>query len=42
MATDDEMRATNVTTFNTLLDEGGVRSEEIKRLRDPCQRLKDI
>ena len=26
------MRTTRVTTFNTLLDEGGVRSEEMKRL----------
>ena len=33
MATDDGMRATRVTTFNTLLDEEGVCSEEIKRLR---------
>ena len=33
MATGDEMRATRVTIFNTLLDEEGVRSEEIKRLR---------
>ena len=33
MATDDEMRATRVMTLDTLLDEEGVRSEEIKRLR---------
>ena len=33
MATDDELQATHVTEFNTLLDEEGVTSEEIKRLR---------
>ena len=32
MATGDEMRASCATTFNTLLDEEGVRSEEIKHL----------
>ena len=30
---DDEMRSTRATTINTLLDEEGVRSEEVKRLR---------
>ena len=33
MATDDELQAAHVTEFNTLLDEEGVSSEEIKRLR---------
>ena len=33
MATDDELRATRVTTLNTSLDEEGIRLEEIKRLR---------
>ena len=33
MTTGDEMRASRATTFNTLLDEEGVRSEKKKRLR---------
>ena len=40
MATDDGMRATRVTTFNTLLDEEGVRSDEIKRLRGSVSAFK--
>ena len=40
MATDDGMQATRVMTFNTLLDEEGVRSEEIKRLRGSVSAFK--
>ena len=40
MATDDERRATRVTTFNTLSDEEGVRLEEIKRLRGSVSAFK--
>ena len=40
MATDDKMQATHVATFNTLLDEEGVRSEEIKRLRGSVSAFK--
>ena len=40
MATDDERRATRVTTFNTLSDEEGVRLEENKRLRGSVSAFK--
>ena len=40
MATDDELQATPVTTFNTLLDEEGVSSEEIKQLRGSVSTFK--
>ena len=40
MATDGELQATHVTEFNTLLDEEGVTSEEIKRLRGSVSAFK--
>ena len=40
MATDDERRATRVTTFNILSDEEGVRLEEIKRLQGSVSAFK--
>ena len=40
MATDDEMRATHVMTFNTLSDKEGVPLEEIKRLRGSVSAFK--
>ena len=40
MATDDELQATLVTVFNTLLDEEGVSSEEIKQLPGSVSALK--
>ena len=40
MATDDELQATHVTEFSTLLDEEGVSSEEIKRLRGSISAFK--
>ena len=39
MATDDELQATHVT-FNTLLDEEGVSSEVIRRLRGSISAFK--
>ena len=42
MTTGDEMRASRATTFNTLLDEEGVRSEKKSDYVDPFLRTKDI
>ena len=40
MATGDDLQATHVTAFSTLLDEEGVSSEEIKRLRGSVSAFK--
>ena len=40
MATDNQSQATNITAFNTLLDEEGVSSEERKRLRGSVSTFK--
>ena len=40
MASGDDLQATHVTAFSTLLDEEGVSSEEIKRLRGSVSAFK--